>query len=73
MEKTDRMVRLSDDTVGTVSGSSVEEILKKHGVYTRDLEIDLLRHFVDLRNEILQGVKNTEQLLQLDQSRLSKC
>lgn len=40
---------------------SVEEILKKHGVYTRDLEIDLLRHFVDLRNEILQSVKNTEQ------------
>lgn len=24
MEKTDRMVRLSDDTVGTVSGSSID-------------------------------------------------
>lgn len=45
---------------------SVEEILKKHGVYTRDLEIDLLRHFVDLRNEILQGAKNTEQQVQAD-------
>lgn len=48
---------------------SVEEILKKHGVYTRDLEIDLLRHFVDLRNEILQSAKNTEQTLQPDSLR----
>lgn len=40
---------------------SVEEILKKHGVYTQDLEIDLLCHFIYLRNEVFTRCQNTEQ------------
>ncbi len=30
----------------------IKDILEKHGVYTQDLELDLLRHFEKLRTEM---------------------
>lgn len=38
---------------------SVEDILKKYNVYSLDLEIELLRHFDDLRKDILHEMSNT--------------
>lgn len=38
---------------------SVEDILKKYNVYSLDLEIELLRHFDDLRKDILLETSNT--------------
>ena len=32
----------------------IKDILEKHNVYSTDLELDLLRHFEKLRNEMLQ-------------------
>lgn len=35
----------------------VRDILKRHGVYTLDLEMDLLRHFDHLRLEMLYSIE----------------
>jgi len=33
----------------------IKDILDKHNVYTTDIELDLLRHFEKLRNEMLEA------------------
>ncbi len=40
----------------------IKDILEKHKVYSVDLELDLLRHFEKLRNEMLVGVGGNGQL-----------
>ena len=36
---------------------TIEEILKKHNVYSQDLELHLLRYFDKLRLEMLESIK----------------
>ena len=36
---------------------TTEEILKKYNVYSRDLEIDLLRYFDNLRRELIKSLE----------------
>lgn len=38
----------------------IKDILEKHGVYTMDLELELLRHFDKLRNEMLANKTQAE-------------
>jgi len=41
----------------------IKDILEKHKVYSVDLELDLLRHFEKLRNEILKEMKECGAIL----------
>ena len=42
----------------------IKEILEKHGVYTQDLELDLLRNFEKLRSEMFASWEAAQQGVQ---------
>ena len=39
----------------------IKDILKKHRIYIPDLELDLLRYFEKMRNEILKDLNSSHQ------------
>lgn len=41
--------------------TTIESILKKHNVYTPDLELDLLRYFASRRDEFVKEVEKIKE------------
>lgn len=47
----------------------IKDILERHGVYTDDLELELLRHFEKLRNEMLASLKLEQNMFLLEEEK----
>ena len=50
----------------------IKDILKKHKAYTLNLELDLLRYFEKIRNEILKNLNASHQANPADKIKLGE-